>query len=136
MRVIHVWEMLTLLREVADSDPDFVYPDVFPWRSPLVKNYGGPVCLYARADGSGPACIVGHVLDRLGLLGEAVENTTAEECLSGVSGVLFTPAALVVADLAQEAQDKGLTWAKAVDFAEARIRYRWASDEVSEPQPA
>ena len=105
MRIIAEPQMLALIQSIAEESPNFVYPDEYPYRE-------GPTspCLYRTADNSGPACLIGHVLDRLGVLDQAEEATAAHQLLPHLSGVWFTPAAVNMAQRVQDRQDTGMSW--------------------------
>lgn len=123
--------MIELLTQIADSDPDFKYPDKrydepdWPWHD----RDGN--CLYAKNKEDGPACIVGHVMDRLGILSYALEGNAASDVLVRVplsSGFTFSHRARRIADLVQQLQDEGASWSDAVDRTIAKNAY-WEEED-------
>lgn len=102
---------LQLLEEVvAEKGEDYIYPDQY--------------CVYVK-EGQ-PACIVGHVFDRLGVLdrGWAADHTAVTGLFHDEAPVVATKKAIKVLDAAQNAQDgAGLgrsgrkTWGQALEEA-------------------
>jgi len=116
MRIIAEPQMLALIQSIAEESPDFVYPDEYPWRDTPT----GP-CLYRMADGSGPACLIGHVLDRLGVLDQAEEAVAAHQMLPHLSGVWFTPDAVLMAQRVQDNQDCQIAWGECLQNELTRL---------------
>jgi hypothetical protein len=103
---------------VAERGADYVYPT--EWRDTTVPgdNPAG-MCLYVKPDKSGPACLIGEALHRMGVPVEELallENKGASMALSVVFG--HDPALFgyrVAAESAQLEQDAGRTWGSALD---------------------
>lgn len=103
-----------LANAVADRGEDFVYPE--EWK------YGAD-CQYFLPDGK-PACIVGHVLDQLGLTqtnissvgvyGQLFPAVQINEHLAH-TGIAFTKDAVDLLVFVQNRQDRGVPWGDAVD---------------------
>lgn len=126
-REVTAQETMDLLREaVVERGEDFVYPD--EWRHQPDRDADGPgQCLYFRRDGQ-PACIVGFVLDRLG-----VTNTDLRSRLFGASAinnqqqqVKFDATSLIMLMHAQMFQDEGNPWGAAAK--EAQRKYNEATE--------
>lgn len=123
----------TLHRIVADKGADYVYP-----------NAGG-TCRYSEPDGS-PSCIVGHVVAALEpeafaktveLEAETGDTTDARNYLAGWQTaydwdrnyyqyetprlVDYESTLAEALELAQRAQDGGLTWGQAVEYFDRHI---------------
>ena len=101
-------EFLHALRQVvAEKGAGYVYP-----KSGKRAAAGdlAPVCQY-RVNG-GPSCIIGHVLDRLGIVTEPRHEGCEASHVIALYGGSEQVAAL--ADAAQVVQDGGDTWGDAL----------------------
>jgi hypothetical protein len=89
-----------LQRAVAEKGDGYVY------------DADGAMCRYAEEETGAPSCIVGHVLDYVGLLDQAEEGAGA----LGVDGVKmnFTNRAGHMLWAAQIMHDHGRTWGEAL----------------------
>lgn len=112
--------VLDLLAEVvADMGEDYVYPDE-------LREGGVEGACYYVVNGQ-PACIIGHVLARAGLLDHPVAVGNWNAMRLGVAGldvdtappVTTVDAARVLA-AAQSTQDDGDTWGEALRCAQER----------------
>lgn len=123
-----VEETLATLREVAATKPDYVYKKwtrTFPVvdgeldfdAEPTVEHTGDRygVCLYKNPETGAPDCIVGVVASRFGLLDELTEDVGASG--QGILQQHFTEPALRVLSAAQYAQDQGVPWGLAAEYA-------------------
>lgn len=144
-RIITTDEITTTIRAVvAEYGSDFVY--VAPvedstscyYRTPVLEEDEDGLPTVARTEGK-PGCIVGHVLDRLGLLPavlypsgdshgtpeQRIEDRSAGSAMSALEGALdvrFEGHARYALGTAQGRQDKGLSWGDALTAYEDRIR--------------
>lgn len=110
--------LLVLDFVVAERGEDYVYPD--EWRD------GGTrlgTCLYVTPDGTGPACIVGAVVARLGVSLARLsrsEGQSARSVMEQVFGLPDRSPQSAVLQGAQVVQDGGGTWGDARDKARER----------------
>lgn len=123
IRIIDQRALLNLLTEIVRDNPGFVYPSPPQWPDPSWPWHkeNDRACLYRRNDGL-PGCIIGHVLDRLGILDYAEEWVGAVELMqvindetSHISGIHFTDDAMRLAETVQMHQDQQLPWEEALD---------------------
>jgi hypothetical protein len=97
---------LRLLREVVAEKPDYVY-----------ERGDNDVCQYVR-DGK-PSCVVGHVLTRAGRpVDLLLQNNTMMVGYLGSTFGLDEPARVILMS-AQDSQDQGQPWSRALLHAEA-----------------
>lgn len=95
--------VISTLREVAAGRPDYVYE----------RPEGGSYCLYVHGDQ--PGCIVGHVLNRLGVPLAELEKREGRGAFVVAAEFLHTTGfAREVLDVAQALQDRGRTWGESV----------------------
>jgi hypothetical protein len=120
-----------LLRMVVhDKGADYVYPRVAR----------GLPCVNFTDDG--PSCIVGHVLERIGvtaddakILGINGEISASESCGRLEQAEFrwrFASETLDILEVAQMSQDSGGTWGHALARAEEALARLEASDEPAE----
>jgi hypothetical protein len=101
---------LTLLREVVAERPDYVY------QSPVED-----ACVYIDPTDRRPSCLAGHVFIRAGWDLDELERANQVDVLSFVgnhTARAVDPNAASVLQEAQDWQDGGATWAKALTHAE------------------
>lgn len=110
-----------LERAVAEHGADFIYPDSErePWQEDR-----DDVCSYYVEDNGGyrPSCIIGMVIDYLGLREQFLAERENWEGTPGVRvleslGVTFDAQTRHLLDEAQTQQDRGETWGDAVELA-------------------
>jgi hypothetical protein len=113
-------KVMDTLRTVVAERPDYVY------EAPEELVTDGASCFYVHGDA--PGCLVGQVLNRLGVPltdMERYEGTGAYSLLPHVVELTGDPdAADDVATALTEAQyqqDQGVTWSKALELATRRI---------------
>lgn len=108
LKNLTVGEFLHTLRQVvAEKGANYVYPE----------SERGPngICRYRRYDGQ-PSCIIGHVLDTLGVaVPPFYEGKNASIVLSDFGA---SEQVRRVAARAQHAQDNALSWGVALAYAE------------------
>jgi hypothetical protein len=106
--------VVTLLGDIAADRPDYIHePD------PVSGCY-----LYLDADGTGPGCIVGHVLTRLGATVEflaAREGVRADHVAAAMRGMDLTDVSWDVLLRAQDLQDAGKSWGAVAADAARRL---------------
>lgn len=108
-------QVLTSLRSLVEENRDKVY------QSPDVSGLG--LCYYVHQDDAGTksaGCIVGNLLNRLGVPLEALEGAEtqgahAAMAVVGVTGVSY-PIRMFLRTL-QSYQDRGMSWGEAFDQA-------------------
>lgn len=121
--LIGVEEALALLeRAVAEKGEDYVYPDHGRADTDYRTSHGS--CVYQTRHTKQPACIVGHVLDYAGRLGDVVEaglnqNGVTRLTVAGFGLKVFTHRAGQVLGKAQSSQDNGGSWGEALAAARA-----------------
>src|SRR5215207_3245486 len=111
-----------LQRAVAEKGDGYVYPGA--------DGYDTFSCRYADYLTVAPSCLIGHVLDYLGLLSEAAEGHSANRM--EVVHNQFTPGSALVLRAAQILQDKGHAWGEALiaakETADAKDQRRFLRD--------
>ena len=105
----------TLRQVVAEKGAGYVYPESEKKAS---RGNLAPVCQY-RVNGR-PSCIIGHVLDRLGIVTEPRHEGHGAGHVVAVYGGSEQVASL--ADTAQIMQDVGRTWGEALERAEGQAQ--------------
>lgn len=135
MTNLNYQQALDLLnRAVEEKGADYVYPEEEKrnW-----KNIpGGAVCSYYVSNGEArPSCIIGHVIEYLGLRDQFLPIQGQYEGKSGVSalnalGVRITRRADVLLDTVQSEQDSGHPWGEAVEQAVYQVAMNDVDDEV------
>lgn len=107
LKNLTVGEFLHTLRQVvAEKGANYVYPES--------EKAPGGICRY-RYDGQ-PSCIIGHVLDTLGIIVPPLyESISAADLLSNFGA---SEQVQWVALMAQHAQDNALSWGEALAYAE------------------
>lgn len=116
MRTVTLEETKALLAEVIKGKEDFVYTRV------EVDAYGITIrkCVNWVEDKGGkrePSCIVGQVFDKLGVLGEVDQVTTAEDealYLADREVIRIDRDAARLLQVVQDAQDTRYTWGDSV----------------------
>ncbi|MDX2590973.1 hypothetical protein PV343_01365 [Streptomyces sp. WI03-4A] len=117
-------EVIETLREVVAEQPDYTY------EAPAhMAGEGAPLsCFYVHVGGNDepdtPGCLVGHVLNRLGVPLDRLamyEGTGSGGMLASVLEITGPLDEIYRVDealaLAQDAQDNGSTWADALEAA-------------------
>jgi len=108
-------------RAVEEKGADYVYPEGER------ENWGGRenLCSYYTKRGGEvvPSCIIGHVVDYLGLRKKFLAKREQYEGGPGTSilrtlGVPLTAKAEALLDEVQTQQDEGRPWGDAVDYAD------------------
>lgn len=114
MREVKAAEALALLdRAVAAKGDDYIYP----W----ISTSQGSACLNFHK--GQPSCLIGHVLSYLDVTPDMMDDHNGHGiwavsrflCNQGI--VRFTPLAEAALSRAQEAQDNGYTWGRAITVA-------------------
>lgn len=103
---------LSTLKDVVKENPDYVYAE--DEKSKDV--YGDSLCVYFYPEDGKPACVVGHVFDRLGVSPDVVMAQNGmpfgfnyfRNLFSGLSSGFIERVGVV-----QKGQDEGETWAEA-----------------------
>lgn len=101
-------QVMTTLREVVAENPDYVYES--PDRTADIP------CLYVHDDK--PGCLVGHVLNRLGVELEDLSEYEGSDADKFVRPGFVSERAGRVLQHAQFEQDRGDAWRYALDAAE------------------
>lgn len=103
-------QIMTTLREVVAARPGYVY------EPPDGPDGASEDCVYL--DNGNPSCLVGHAMIRLGMPADelAMLEGFSPDMQVGAFGV--SPKAASALTEAQDAQDKGETWATALEAAE------------------
>lgn len=111
-----------LERAVAEKGADYVYAS---FAKEVSKN--DSTCLYVDPETGAPSCIVGHVVsyldsDLLPEISEWETEATDDTTVFSLAGRLedrlhFTERALATLTLAQQSQDNGITWGRALEYA-------------------
>lgn len=112
-------DFTTMVRTVAAEKPDYRYNP----RS--INAVDSTRCFYTptlRPDGSTSRCLIGEALHRLGI-SDALMSEHDGDSTSTVHALLtrlgdHTEEVLIWANTVQAAQDWGLTWAEAVEYAD------------------
>jgi hypothetical protein len=110
--------VISTLREVADEHPDYVY------EAPTSQLAPGLSCFYVHGKGESavPGCIVGHVLNRLGVpLNSLAQHEGNDACdladkFLEIQGDLAVDAHSAIMG-AQQNQDSGRPWGESVAMA-------------------
>jgi hypothetical protein len=106
-----------LVRAVEEKGADYVYPD--EQKTPKGQ-LGDDLCMYVH-DGA-PSCIVGHVLHYAGVELEKFEPWEGSRAeIVGEALTEWHPSVLKALGAAQEAQDGGKTWGKALDAFDSHL---------------
>lgn len=115
-------EVLSTLREVVQGKEDYLY------QAPDHQRTGGNTCFYVHRDAvtdeKTPGCLVGHVLNRLGVpLSELAkcEGTRASIVIEHLQNEEQNPVNAYIRrtlDKAQQIQDNSGTWGEALREAE------------------
>lgn len=118
-----------LERAVAERGVDYVYPEdekaqYDPHREQQCSYYVG------NNGGFRPSCIIGMVIDYLGLREQFLANRGLYEGNPGTNvlsalGVAFDKTTLSLLGEAQTQQDNGATWGDAVERATAVVEEEW-----------
>lgn len=112
--------VMTTLREVVAERPDFVYKA----QTTYSDDDATPMCGYVHTNENGAkvcGCLVGHVLNRLGVPLDTLaeyEGKGAEYVVEGLDLNLSRQTARVLW-IAQDEQDRGKPWGEALAKAEA-----------------
>ncbi len=111
MKNLSVADTLNLLSKVIKGREDYIYAPPVPTGA----------CVYWNPVKDQPSCIVGHVLDRMGVKAHRIEaldhndggGTNAAQINEVIPG-LFSREASVLLNYIQSAQDHGIAWGEAV----------------------
>lgn len=114
-------KVLETLREIVAEQPDYVYKSPEHQRGVFAR------CFYVHTDPAVPhdidkavaGCLVGHVLNRLGVSLLELKQHEGEDAKYAADNLGLGSVAGCVLQRAQGAQDDGETWAGALATAEA-----------------
>jgi hypothetical protein len=112
-------QVMTTLRQVVNERPEYVYTAPKHMRD----FEGDPSCFYVHTDVNGgasePGCVVGAVLNRLGVPLESLAEWEGASAHAVAMRVCYMPPRTAAAlSRAQDAQDNGTTWERALASAE------------------
>lgn len=107
--------LVFLEKAIGEKGADYVY-EVNGLNAKVEADRGNSLqCLYF--DKGQPSCIVGHVLDYMGIgANEAIENEPARNALDGL--IETDEKTITLLDKVQEHQDKGVPWGEALRLAQ------------------
>lgn len=106
-------QILDTLKDVVKENPDYVYAND---HRVYYSSGSYTECYYFEADGS-PACVVGHVFDRLGVSLEDIGyfNEVSFYDFSDVVFPSISKTTEIFVSSVQRSQDAGLSWGEAYD---------------------
>lgn len=102
---------LSTLKDVVEENPDYVYAE----DEKFLDDFDEVSCVYFDEDGK-PACVVGHVFDRLGVDPDVIMAQNGMPFVFNYFRKLFSGLSHDFVDrvsIVQRHQDGGSTWAEA-----------------------